>query len=173
MNHATQARKRARQYENVVARHGVLIAPVSWDGEARTWDLHLRYGGAQLLLVIDADDPEFVRLLMPNFWAFTSEKSPAVLRGIERVNRSCKCGKVHMNAKGDDVTASVEFLDTREDVDAHALLRYLDMTIATARAFVECVEPQMLASDSTRYVADSVPATSGELSPTHADHRLH
>lgn len=93
MENAAKAHRRALEYKEILDRHGAVAADVSWDEQARTWDLRLRYQGVQLMLVVDADDPDFASILMPNFWWFGPGELPVVLQGIESVHRTASAAR--------------------------------------------------------------------------------
>lgn len=133
---------RAQQYQEWMCEEGYRAQDPVWDADADTWDVHVKYEGVTLIVVFDVDDPGFVRILMPNFWAIESSALGPALVALDLANKKCKCAKVHMNARRDDTIASVEFLDQGEQMRAATLLRYLAMVVNAARFFASAMQEQ-------------------------------
>ncbi|WP_306391609.1 hypothetical protein [Telluria beijingensis] len=133
---------RAQQYQEWMCEEGYRARDPVWDDQADTWDVHVKYEGATLLLVFDVDDAGFVRILMPNFWTVEPEALPAALAALDLANKKCKCAKVHLNARGDDTIAAVEFLDQGDQMRPATLLRYLAMVVNAAKFFAGAMQEQ-------------------------------
>lgn len=131
---------RAQRYREWMCEEGYRARDPVWDDQASTWDVHVKYEGATLLLVFDIDDAGFVRILMPNFWTVEPEALQAALAALELANKKCKCAKVHLNARGDDTIATVEFLDQGDQMRPATLLRYLAMVVNAAKFFASTMQ---------------------------------
>lgn len=131
---------RAQRYREWMCEEGYRARDPVWDDQADTWDVHVKYEGATLLLVFDVDDAGFVRILMPNFWTVEPEALQAALAALELANKKCKCAKVHLNARGDDTIATVEFLDQGDQMRPATLLRYLAMVVNAAKFFASTMQ---------------------------------
>lgn len=130
---------RAVAYQRILQEEGYRVRDPQWDGDTNTWDLYLKYEGASLLLVLDVDDADFVRILLPNFCRIAPDRLDEALAALDLVNKKCKCAKVYLNAARDKAVAAVEFLDMGGSGGA-ALLRYLAMIVNAAKLFAHRVE---------------------------------
>lgn len=134
---------RAQRYQQWVCEEGYRAQDPVWDDAADTWDVHVKYEGVTLIIVFDVDDAGFVRILMPNFWAVEPGALGPALLALDLANKKCKCAKVNLNARRDDTTASVEFLDHGDEMRAATLLRYLAMVVNAARFFASAMQEQV------------------------------
>jgi len=135
--------QRARQYQAWLCEEGYRAQEPLWDHGTNTWDVHVKYEGVTLVIVFDVDDPDFVRILMPNFWAVDGANLGPALLALDLANKKCKCAKVYMNGRRDDTSVATEFLDHGHLLRAPALLRYLAITVNAARFFASAVQEQI------------------------------
>ena len=133
---------RAQQYQEWMCEEGYRARDPVWDDQANTWDVHVKYEGATLLVVFDVDDAGFVRILMPNFWTIEPAALEPALAALDLANKKCKCAKVHLNARSNDTIASVEFLDQGEQMRPATLLRYLAMVVNAAKFFASAMREE-------------------------------
>ena len=113
---------------------GFKVIHDEWDGESATWDVYFKQEGKTLMAVFDADDPYFIRLILPNFYSLDDPKEQAsALLHTQEANRKCKGAKVYMNSAKNDVVATCEFLATDGTINYD---RYLSMLNNVSRAFV-------------------------------------
>lgn len=117
-------------FQTLLANEGYQKGNVEWDESAKTSDLIFKVEGRSYLLIADADDVDFVRLVFPNFWPLESdEEFAAALQAISLVNGRCKGAKVHANGKNDNIVATAEFLVSAKNpqIDSALFIRYIRM----------------------------------------------
>ena len=130
---------RAVAYQRILQDEGYRASEPQWDGDTSTWDIYLKYEGATLLIVLDLDDADFVRILLPNFHSIAPGQLNNALAALDLVNKKCKCAKVYLNSARDNAVAAVEFLDADGSGGA-VLLRYLAMVVNAAKLYAHRVE---------------------------------
>lgn len=133
---------RAQQYQKWMSEEGYRAQDPVWDATTSTWDVHVKYEGVTMIVVFDVDDADFVRILMPNFWAIEQSALGPALVALDLANKKCKCAKVHINARRDNTIASVEFLDQGDQMRPATLLRYMAMVVNAARFFARAMQEQ-------------------------------
>lgn len=127
-------------FQNLLDSEGFNKGKISWDDSASTSDLIFKFEGRSYLLVADADDPDFVRVLFPNFWSLDSDNEfAAALQAISIVNGRCKGVKVYANSKNDNIIATVEFLidSANPQIKSGMFIRYIRMLNNAAEEFAK------------------------------------
>ena len=124
----------------------VSAAEGEWDSGTDTFDISFKYDEKlTLLLIIDQDDPSFVRIILPNFYSIDSahEKRNAD-DAVSRANQKCKGVKLYLNDDRSDTTAAVEFLDPFVDetyrepgIPKAVLQRYVQMILSAASFYAQ------------------------------------
>lgn len=98
-------------------------------------DIRFKCEGGNYYVAVRAEDPEFFRLVFPNFWDITGDEERRRFHALaDEVNRRCKAAKVFLVS--DNVFAAVEaFYGTPEDFAAafSANLGALQATVEMAR----------------------------------------
>ena len=130
---------RAKRYHEVLQAEGYGVKKPVWDAQSKTWDTWLKYEGMTMLLMFDCDDPHFVRIVAPNFWAVSPEELGCALIAADLANKQCKGGKVSLNTDRNNTFASVEFLDEQGEIAVGILIRYLDMLVTVMRSYAKAV----------------------------------
>lgn len=129
--------KRAQTYQQILQDEGYGAKTPEWDERTRTWDIRVKYEGLFVLIMLDFDDPDFVRIVLPNFYDIDPEHHQSALLALEIANKKCKVAKVYLNAAQNDTIAAVEFLDDGTGINARFLIRYVDMLVHAAKFFAE------------------------------------
>ena len=127
-------------FQGLLDKEGYNRGEIRWDDNAQTSDLIFKVEGRSYLLIADADDTDFVRLVFPNFWPLESdEEFAAALQAISIVNARCKGAKIHATSKNDNMAVSVEFLVDPDNLHTTAkhFLRYVGMLNHAAQTFAE------------------------------------
>jgi hypothetical protein len=135
---------RAQSYQTMLQDEGYGAKNPVWDESVNTWDITAKYDGVQVLIVLDADDPDFVRIMLPNFFDIQPEQLGTALLAMDQANRMCKGAKVYLNSKRDDSMVSVEFLDKGATMDGTTLTRYVRMAVKAAKFYVDFFREQAL-----------------------------
>lgn len=133
---------RAKTYQHALLEEGYRAQDPQWDADTNTWDILVKFEGASLLIVLDLDDADFVRVLLPNFHKVKPETLDHALAALELANKKCKCAKVYLNSACDNAVAAVEFLDPGDGCRGATLLRYLAMVVNAAKFFAQRAEQQ-------------------------------
>lgn len=141
----TELKVRADTYQSLLREEGFAAKDPEWDAAARTWDITVKYEGATLLFVLDVDDPEFVRLMLPNFWDIEPEHLGAALIAADMTNKKCKVAKVFLNPARCDTIATAEFLESGP-TDGTTLARYLRTVLNAAKVFANQLREQIEAA---------------------------
>lgn len=128
---------RAARYRQLLQDKGYAVMAPDWKEETLTWMMPLRYEGVTMCFLFDAEDPSFVRLILPNFFEIEHGPTVQVFTAIDRTNNSCKSAKVYLNADAGNVMSAVEFLDDGTSASAAMLLRYLTLALNGAKHFVK------------------------------------
>lgn len=131
---------RVQAYHRILQNEGYRAREPQWDSDTRTWDIYFKCEGANLLIVLDLDDADFVRILLPNFCRIAPGNLDDALAALDLVNKRCKCAKVYLNAARDNAVAAMEFLDPDEGCASAVLPRYLAMLVHAAKLFAHRVE---------------------------------
>jgi hypothetical protein len=140
----TEMQARAGAYQALLREEGYAAKEPEWDADARTWDIAVKYEGAMLLVILDVDDPDFVRLMLPNFWGVEPAHLGAALIAADMANKKCKAAKVFLNSAQSDTTASAEFLEDRSGrPDGAMLVRYVRMVVNAAKVYANHLREQM------------------------------
>jgi len=99
-------------------------------------DFVVTIGELSTLFLFAKKDPEYVRIVLLNFFALEREDDIVnALVAMNHVNTMCKVAKVNLTDKQDNVLACVEYLDHGSSVNKVQLDRYLAMLVNTAREF--------------------------------------
>lgn len=117
-------------FQTLLVNEGHAKGNVEWDESAKTSDLIFQVDGRGYLLIADADDVNFVRLVFPNFWPLDGDDAFATaLQVISLVNGRCKGAKVHINGANNNIVATAEFLISAKNpqLDSALFVRYLRM----------------------------------------------
>ena len=126
---------RATRYRQLLQDEGYAVMAPDWKEETLPWMMRLRYEGVTMFFLFDAEDPSFVRLILPNFFETEHGPTEQVFTALERTNNSCKGAKIYLNADAENVMSSVELLDDGTAASAVMLLRYLAMLLNGAKHF--------------------------------------
>lgn len=127
-----------QHFQSMLDKEGYNRGQISWDADANTSDLVFKVEGRGYILIADADDNDFVRLMFPNFWPIVSdEEFAAALQAISLVNARCKGAKIHASSKNDNIIATVEFLIDAQNpqLKSSLFLRYIRMLNKAADEF--------------------------------------
>jgi len=135
--------QRAKAYQQILQEEGYGAREPEWDPQTNTWDIRVKYEGMFMLIMLDLDDPAFVRMLLPNFFEISAEQLQPAMIALELTNKKCKGAKLYLNRAQDDTFAAVEVLDDGAGMQAKILMRYLDMLVGAAKFFVENLKKQM------------------------------
>lgn len=125
-------------FQSLLDEEGINRGQVQWDDQAQTSDLIFKFEGRNYILIADADDVDFVRLLFPNFWPIENDTELAgALQAISFVNSHCKGVKVHATPDNANMAATIEFLLTAQQpqLTSGLFLRYLRMLNNGAEEF--------------------------------------
>lgn len=125
-------------FQSLLDSEGFNKGQISWDDEASTSDLIFKVEGRGYILIADADDTDFVRMMFPNFWSLDSdEEFAAALQALSIVNSRCKGTKVYANSSNNNVIATIEFLIDSDDpqLKSGLFLRYIRMLNNAAEEF--------------------------------------
>lgn len=125
-------------FQSLLHDEGFNQGKVQWDESAQTSDLVFKVEGRNYLLIADADDVNFVRLVFPNFWPLESdEEFAAALQALSMVNSRCKGVKAHANGANNNIVAAVEFLISADNpkLESALFLRYIRMLNSAADEF--------------------------------------
>jgi len=142
-NRKAELEQRAKAYQQILQEEGYGARDPEWDPQMQTWDLRVKYEGMFMLIMFDLDDPDFVRLVLPNFFDISPEQLQPAMVALEMTNKKCKGAKLYLNRAQNDTIASVEVLDGGAGMRAAFLTRYLDMLVGAAKFFVENLKKQM------------------------------
>ena len=127
-----------QHFQSMLDKEGYNRGQISWDADANSSDLVFKVEGRGYILIADADDNDFVRLMFPNFWPIESdEEFAAALQAISLVNARCKGAKIHASSKNDNIIATVEFLIDAQNpqLKSSLFLRYIRMLNNAADEF--------------------------------------
>lgn len=133
---------RAKSYQGMLQNEGYGAKTPVWDEKANTLDITVKYDGVQVLIVLDFDDPDFVRIMLPNFFDIPPEQLGTALLSMDQANKKCKAAKVYLNSARNDTMASVEFLDRGPAMDGKVLTRYVRMVLNAAKVYVDSFREQ-------------------------------
>lgn len=132
---------RAKVLHQKLVDEGFRAAAPVWDENTQTWDVHVKYEGVSVLVMVEQNDPEFVRVLLPHFMEIEPEDVGPSLIALDLVNKYKKCAKVFLTPKRDGVYASSDFLDDGT-IASHLLMRHIAMVVHSAHHFAKAVEEQ-------------------------------
>lgn len=138
--------KRAKAYQELLREKGHRPLDPCWDD--KTLNVHLKYGGIPLLFMLHLDDPEFVRIMLPNFRKVVPEQLGAALLTVDMVNRSAKGARVFLNKERTEISASVDLLDGGDGIKAELLERYLGMVTDAAITYIKAFKKQVADSSA-------------------------
>lgn len=127
-------------FQTLLDGEGFNRGQVQWDDSAQTSDLIFKVEGRNYILIADADDTDFVRLVFPNFWPLESdEEFAAALQAISIVNGRCKGAKIHANSGNDNIIVTAEFLisSTEPKLASALFVRYIRMINNAADEFAK------------------------------------
>lgn len=128
--------KRAKDYQELLKEEGYGAKDPEWDDRTNTFSVSVKYEGIPLLLMLDLDDPNFVRIMLSNFWEIEPEQLGAALIAADVANKTVKGAKIFLSKERDETFAFVEFLDSGDGIRAELLVRYLGMVTRVAKAYV-------------------------------------
>lgn len=134
---------RAHQYQAMLQEAGYAVRNPEWEQETRCWDMRIRFEGASCVLLLDADDPRYVRIVLPNFLDLASEQIGAGLIAADLANKTCKGAKVYLNRARNDVIAAVEMLEPAAGIDCELLMRNLQMLLNAAKVYAAGFRQQL------------------------------
>lgn len=126
---------RARQYQALLASGGYQADDPAWDEENRCWGVQVRFAGAVCFMVLDVDDPRFIRILLPNFLTVGPGQLGASLIAADLANKTCKGAKICLNRQRDDVLAAVELLEPAAGLEEAAVVRSMQMLLHAAKTY--------------------------------------
>ncbi|OZI70865.1 hypothetical protein [Bordetella genomosp. 12] len=125
-------------FQSLLDSEGFNRGQIQWDDQAQTSDLVFKVDGRSYILIADADDEDFVRLVFPNFWPLDDdEEFAAALQAISMVNGRCKGVKIYASGDNANVMGAVEFLisASQPQLDAKLFVRYIRMLNNGAEEF--------------------------------------
>jgi hypothetical protein len=129
-----------KKYQTLLQDEGYGCKAPTKDEQANTLDLIVKYEQMTFMIILDYDDPEFVRILLPNFFDIDKGQIEAALTAIQTVAQKCKGAKVYLTRDMDDTVAAGEFLENGNSVDAKQLVRYLSMVMNAAKTFAQVMQ---------------------------------
>lgn len=127
----------AKKYQKFFQDQGYGCKDPTKDENANTLDLIVTYEQLTYLIILDYDDTQFVRILLPNFYDIKPAQLQQALIAINIVAKQCKGAKVNLTSSGDDMVAACEYLETGNSVDGKTLLRYMSMVANAAKTFAK------------------------------------
>ena len=117
-------------FQGLFDKEGYNRGEIRWDEKAQISYLTFKAADRNYVLIAEADDTDFVRLVFSNFWSLKSaEEVAAALQAVSIVNGRCKGAKIHATRKNDNMAVSVAFLvdsDNPQTTGKH-FLRYIGM----------------------------------------------
>lgn len=125
-------------FQSLLDAEGFNRGQIQWDESVQTSDLVFKVEGRNYLLIADADDTDFVRLVFPNFWPLKSdEEFAAALQAMALVNARCKGAKLHTSSNNENVVATAEFLIPASEprMPSGLFVRYIRMLNTAAMEF--------------------------------------
>lgn len=135
--------QRAKSYQQILQDEGYGAKNPEWDPQTQTWDIRVKYEGMFMLIMLDLDDPDFVRIILPNFFEISPEQLQPAMIALDLANKKCKGAKLYLSRAQNETMAAVEILEDGTGMQAKILTRYLDMLIGAAKFFVENLKRQM------------------------------
>ena len=139
----TELEDRARKYQTLLCGEGFAAKAPEWDDRVNTWDISVKFEGIRLLVMLDADDPTLVRVMLPGFWEIEPAHLGPALVALDVANKRSKLAKVFLNPDRTDATASADFLDDGTGVGVDLLVRYLSMVTHVAKTFVSVLKEEV------------------------------
>lgn len=126
-------------------------------------DLVFKYQGGTYLLILDPEDPEYFRLILPNFWAIESEEEyRSALRASVFATRALKVVKVYIIPSGENVSASIEMFCTDHSSTFPVFIRCLDVLMEGAQKFREIMRAERSENEA---LDAAIQESLGEASP--------
>jgi hypothetical protein len=132
---------RAKFYQEKLLNEGFRAAAPVWDEKTQTWDVHVKYDGLTVLVMVELKDPEFVRVMLPAFFEVEQDDLGPTLIALDLVNKHTKGAKVFLTPQRNGVYASCDFLD-EGTIAPHLLVRHIAMVVHAAHRFVKAYEEQ-------------------------------
>lgn len=133
-------------FQSLLDSEGFARGQIQWDDSAQTSDLIFKVEGRNYILIADADDTDFVRLVFPNFWPLeTDEEFAAALQAVSLVNARCKGAKIHANSSNNNIIVTTEFLISSNDpqLSSSLFVRYIRMINNAADEFARIMREFM------------------------------
>lgn len=132
------AEQKARHIQQLLKAEGFAEGELSWDEQSKTWDLVFKYEKNNCLLMTDAEDTNYVSILLPNFWQIeSSEELERAYRAVNRANLDSKGAKVQVKRDESNLVAAVEFVvESDQALTGAVFFRYLGMLTNVANTFV-------------------------------------
>ncbi|MFT0211582.1 hypothetical protein VQ643_03070 [Pseudomonas sp. F1_0610] len=132
------AEQKAHHIQQLLKAEGFAEGELSWDEQSKTWDLVFKYEKNNCLLMTDAEDTNYVSILLPNFWEIESaEELERAYRAANRANLDSKGAKVQVKRDESNLVAAVEFVvENDQALTGAVFFRYLGMLTNVANTFV-------------------------------------
>lgn len=81
-------------------------------------DVVFKYEGKLFVVTTDDNDPQFLRVVMPNFWEIESERERQLaLEAANRVNERIKVSKVVVRSNNHVWAMAEQFIDSTPDLE--------------------------------------------------------
>ena len=106
--------------------------------EDKDFSIILKKEGLSIVVYFHANDPAFVRFILPNFFSLeTEDEKINMYLAAEHVGRRCKLAKIQGNTAEDpdDCWALVEFLHGNDELNPDLAERYIGMLLGGANEF--------------------------------------
>lgn len=106
--------------------------------EDNDFSIILKKEGLSIVVYFHANDPAFVRFIVPNFFSLeTDDEKINMYLAAEHVGRRCKLAKIQGNSaeNPDNCWAIVELLDGNDKLDPALVGRYMGMLIGGVSEF--------------------------------------
>lgn len=141
-NLKSELENRATNLQQMLQEEGYGAKAPEWDERAKTWDVRVKFEGMTMLVMLDLDDPLFVRVVLPNFWDIEPEQLGSALVALDLANKKAKGAKVYLNLARNDCIATLEFLYNGSGLEGQMLTRYLNMVANVAKTYVQSFKEQ-------------------------------
>lgn len=132
----------AKSYQKLLQAEGYGAKDPKWDDRVNTWDIEMKYEGNTLLIMLDVDDADLVRVVLPNFWEVKPEQLGQALIAADITNKTSKGAKVILSPPRTNTIAGVDFLDDGGQITAPLLIRYVRMVMNAAKTYAKNFEEQ-------------------------------
>lgn len=133
---------RAKTMQQMLQDEGYGAKTPAWDDQAKTWDIRVNFEGMSMLIMLDQDDPLFVRVMLANFWDVKPEQMNSTLVALDVANKKAKGAKVYLNLARNYSIAAMEFLYNGTGMDGQMLVRSMNMVVNVAKVYVSAFKEQ-------------------------------